>query len=471
MPNARERCSLGALMAIFVVSSVVVWSCVPAYKKDWPTQPSLDLFSKTYRRSFESCKESHRLAVIIYGLPPRTSLITDVLTKLQSRITPYGFRLLNVENERAAVNGDYWGVIFITRDVEVHKTNWKYRHLASEISIDIHLIPKDDACSSNWDHVTGKGYRQPAGLFRDNWDYLDALDTIPNLKISCKHCDDSSLNAGLSLDTSEEFCSPFVNSYVLGLNNDDAFVRAGSADTLGSIGDRCSIVPLINALKDPVNTVRLSASSSLMKITGTNHGENAQRWLEWWENNKSTFPNAVHCDVTETLPIYSPRRFAHPDLEQRAKSLDAPLKAKGYLVANIIAIEEGPEDAIIGRQNDGKYFRATVQGWGLLSLNKIISLSNGVKDDLEDEVEHPLVWLINKESPKDKDYDKHYQALLNNARMALFGRLSGSAIVTLSDPRIPEHEMLDENGSLDPAKLALHNLSIKKQKVVSPSGQ
>jgi tol-pal system protein YbgF len=146
--------------------------------------------------------------------------------------------------------------------------------------------------------------------------------------------------------------------------------------------------------------------------------------------------------------------------EWRVKESDAPYKAKGSLVANIIAIKGGSEDAIIGRQDNGDYFKATPQGWNGIGPNDLSGLQQGVSDDLNTRIEHPLVWLISSKAfLKGTDFNKDYQALLNNARLPLFGRISGSVIVTLADPRIPGDEFLDHNGKIIPARLALYNLS------------
>jgi len=146
-------------------------------------------------------------------------------------------------------------------------------------------------------------------------------------------------------------------------------------------------------------------------------------------------------------------------IEKRAKLLDISYKARDYLVANIISIKKGQESVIFGRQDNGDYFKATFQDWKTINPNDSNSLPQAVKGDLNRKIEHPLVWFVNKEAFEDKNFNNHYQTLLNNARLALFGHISKSVVVTLSDPNIPGKEISDVSGQVDLVRLALFNLS------------
>jgi hypothetical protein len=113
-------------------------------------------------------------------------------------------------------------------------------------------------------------------------------------------------------------------------------------------------------------------------------------------------------------------RMDSEGIEERARLAAAPYKAEGDSVAAIISIREGPEDAIIGRRDNGDYFKATASGWSLLGPNDVNGLSQDIKNDLSRKVEHPLVWLVNRKHLDDDDkvYDQMFENLMNNARIA-----------------------------------------------------
>ena len=72
---------------------------------------------------------------------------------------------------------------------------------------------------------------------------------------------------------------------------------------------------------------------------------------------------AVSSAQGQVLPLTQPQLgAAQMTLEQRVNLTDAPYKAQGYPVANIITIKEGPEDAIIGRQDNGAPFQSNFPG-------------------------------------------------------------------------------------------------------------
>ena len=151
---------------------------------------------------------------------------------------------------------------------------------------------------------------------------------------------------------------------------------------------------------------------------------------------------------------------ASKTIAERASTTGAPYKAKGYLVASIVSIMADKENAIIGRQNDGVYFKTTLSGSQSLSAGELTNLPQSIRDALNERVEYPLVWLIDKASLKDADFNDHYHALLEACRRRLFGHTAGTVIVTLSDPRIAESELLGADGKLDPRKLASRNLDM-----------
>jgi hypothetical protein len=137
-------------------------------------------------------------------------------------------------------------------------------------------------------------------------------------------------------------------------------------------------------------------------------------------------------------------RFDSEGVEERARLGAASYKAEGDLVAAIISIREGPEDAIIGHRDNGDYFKATASAWILLGPNDVNGLSQDVKNDLSRKVEHPLVWLVNRKHLDDDDkvYDQMFENLMNNARIAQFGGLSGNYIITIFNPRVPNSALI-----------------------------
>ena len=102
---------------------------------------------------------------------------------------------------------------------------------------------------------------------------------------------------------------------------------------------------------------------------------------------------------------------------------------------------------------------ATAQGSNSLGPDEVKDLPPSVKDALSiPDVDHPLVWMINKDHLTDNDYNVQYKKLLSNAAQGLFGNARG-AIVTLSDPNVSKDAILDGNGQIIPAKLAMYNLT------------
>jgi len=62
-------------------------------------------------------------------------------------------------------------------------------------------------------------------------------------------------------------------------------LHLAAAQSLGDIGDRQAVEPLIGALNDEKDIVRMVAADSLSKITGKDFGRDAAAWQQWLANN------------------------------------------------------------------------------------------------------------------------------------------------------------------------------------------
>ena len=80
-----------------------------------------------------------------------------------------------------------------------------------------------------------------------------------------------------------DFATPTLSSR--SLFDEDLHVRYNAALALGEIGDRAAVAPLIEALKDRESQVRKAAATSLVKLTGKNFGQNAERWRRYVRDN------------------------------------------------------------------------------------------------------------------------------------------------------------------------------------------
>jgi ankyrin repeat protein len=157
-------------------------------------------------------------------------------------------------------------------------------------------------------------------------------------------------------------------------------------------------------------------------------------------------------------------------IEERVSKADVKFKSQGLQVANIIVIKNGAENAIVGRRENGDYFKATVQGWNMLSTTDLNDIYlRDARTDLNDKIEHPLIWYINMESLNGKDYISNYQSLLKNSAAALFGDAYKCRIITLSYPLIPNKEFVAENDQYDPMKMAKANLRYQQISKLSPA--
>ena len=179
------------------------------------------------------------------------------------------------------------------------------------------------------------------------------------------------------------------------------------------------------------------------------------------------FPNGTNAGVARQ------RLSALAAALGRMDRIDAPNRAKGYKnFGHIVATREAKEDAVIGLLPGGEYFKATTipKHWERLSLNDVVEIPQDIKDVLNGIPSNPLVWLVNPDSLSASSYNGHYQDLLDNVRLALFGRTSGGIITTLYDRSIPS-VVFETNGIPDPAKLAYANMNYSAlSDVLKPSG-
>ncbi len=78
---------------------------------------------------------------------------------------------------------------------------------------------------------------------------------------------------------------PPLPVFVRALGDQDEDVREAAAEALGKIGPD-AVPALIQALQDKESWVRMRASGALETITGQDFGEDADRWLQWWEEQQ-----------------------------------------------------------------------------------------------------------------------------------------------------------------------------------------
>ena len=93
----------------------------------------------------------------------------------------------------------------------------------------------------------------------------------------------------------------------------------------------------------------------------------------------------------------------------------------------------------------GKYYRVT-------DKNAFAQINSDIRTMEENKLK----------DEKHMKYEENYQKVLNNARMALFGKIPGSAIITSADPNIPPEKFLDTKGQYIPAKFALAHMHNEK---------
>jgi HEAT repeat protein len=116
---------------------------------------------------------------------------------------------------------------------------------------------------------------------------LSAVETIPAIV--------------LVLDDEDDF-TRCQAAYVLGVLKDEqavyplvqllekdpyAVARQTAANSLGEIGDKHAVPPLINSLNDKNVLVRSASLVALNRITGAGLGPQKQTWADWW---KQTHP-------------------------------------------------------------------------------------------------------------------------------------------------------------------------------------
>ncbi|MFQ6078745.1 MAG: HEAT repeat domain-containing protein [Thermodesulfobacteriota bacterium] len=79
-----------------------------------------------------------------------------------------------------------------------------------------------------------------------------------------------------------------VEALIAAMRDEEALVRLYATEALGEIRDHRVVEPLIAALKDENWDVRRGAAEALRKITGKDFGEDSDKWLKWWDENKET---------------------------------------------------------------------------------------------------------------------------------------------------------------------------------------
>ncbi len=77
-----------------------------------------------------------------------------------------------------------------------------------------------------------------------------------------------------------------VEPLIAALKDENWEVRENVVWALGDIKDTRAIEPLINTLSDKNSEVRKDAARSLREITGQNFGGNLTKWQKWWKENK-----------------------------------------------------------------------------------------------------------------------------------------------------------------------------------------
>jgi tol-pal system protein YbgF len=146
-------------------------------------------------------------------------------------------------------------------------------------------------------------------------------------------------------------------------------------------------------------------------------------------------------------------------IKERMDLDESRYKGKGYSLIEIISIREGREDAVIGRLDNGDYFKATVGGWSRLDPLEVNALPQDLKNVIGSNFAHPVVWIVSREYLGNANFTKDYTALMQNVRTALFGHTAGTVISTNSDPNIPKSALVGEDGYIIPSKLVFCNLS------------
>lgn len=63
------------------------------------------------------------------------------------------------------------------------------------------------------------------------------------------------------------------------------WIPDAAAEALGELGDPRGIEPLITALSNPRQGVRINAACALTQITGQDFGQDAISWRQWWETS------------------------------------------------------------------------------------------------------------------------------------------------------------------------------------------
>ena len=106
-------------------------------------------------------------------------------------------------------------------------------------------------------------------------------------------------------------------------------------------------------------------------------------------------------------------------------------------------------------RDNGNYFKETDRGITQLTRQEYNNLPQAAKDVLNNTtIENPLVWMINPKDIDDVNYAKNYQTMLNNARLAIFGKIPGSVIITAWGRDLDYKDFRGSNGKFVAANFA-----------------
>lgn len=109
-----------------------------------------------------------------------------------------------------------------------------------------------------------------------------------------------------------------------GLTDNERWVRLNAASTLGEIGDRRAVEPLILAMRDNQQDryVLEAVKYGLRKITGQDFGGSYTNWKNWWEDQKRPPPKLPGQEEADKDP--APRYGAPPAADASAPAGAAP---------------------------------------------------------------------------------------------------------------------------------------------------
>jgi HEAT repeat protein len=80
-----------------------------------------------------------------------------------------------------------------------------------------------------------------------------------------------------------------VKPLIKTLKDERLVVKAKAAEALGNIKDTRAVSPLIDLLSEKEEAIKDKAVKALIKITGEDLGDEREKWIEWWKENKDKF--------------------------------------------------------------------------------------------------------------------------------------------------------------------------------------